>query len=155
MSPPSTTGSAPVAGEAQWAGAGHPALRPALLLCARRLCARRRDQVLAHGARDEDGVDDEPLAPVRGGADVWVAGSVDAAAFVETEVDHHAPPAAAGPAWATSAPQISAHTACKRTALTGGHYPIAALSVAQRAARTQRRAVTLSKRRVLRRGSVN
>ena len=46
MSPPSTTGSAPVAGEAQWAGAGHPALRPALLLC-----ARRRDQVLAHGAR--------------------------------------------------------------------------------------------------------
>ena len=49
MSPPSTTGSAPVAGEAQWAGAGHPALRPALLLCARRLCARRRDQVLAHG----------------------------------------------------------------------------------------------------------
>jgi len=73
MSPPSTTGSAPVAGEAQWAGAGHPALRPALLLC-----ARRRDQVLAHGARDEDGVDDEPLAPVRGGADVWVAGSVEA-----------------------------------------------------------------------------
>src|SRR3984893_2037313 len=78
MSPPSTTGSAPVAGEAQWAGAGHPALRPALLLCARRLCARRRDQVLAHGARDEDGMDDEPLAPVRGGADVWVAGSVEA-----------------------------------------------------------------------------
>src|ERR1700687_1547395 len=73
MSPPSTTGSAPVAGEAQWAGAGHPALRPALLLC-----ARRRDQVLAHGARDEDGMDDEPLAPVRGGADVWVAGSVEA-----------------------------------------------------------------------------
>jgi hypothetical protein len=72
MSPPSTTGSAPVAGEAQWAGAGHPTLRPALLLC-----ARRRDQVLAHGARDEDGMDDEPLAPVRGGADVWVAGSVD------------------------------------------------------------------------------
>ena len=73
MSPPSTTGSAPVAGEAQWAGAGHPALRPALFLC-----ARRRDQVLAHGARDEDGMDDEPLAPVRGGADVWVAGSVEA-----------------------------------------------------------------------------
>src|SRR6266851_9333197 len=128
MSPPSTTGSAPVAGEAQWAGAGHPTLRPALLLCARRLCARRRDQFLAHGARDEDGVDDEPLAPVRGGADVWVAGSVDAAVFVNTEVDHHPPPAGAGPAWATSALQVSAHTACKRTVLTGGHYPIAAPS---------------------------
>jgi hypothetical protein len=61
MWPPSTTGSGPVAGEAQWAGAGHPTLRPALLLCA---C--RRDQFLAHGARDEDGVDDEPLAPYEG-----------------------------------------------------------------------------------------
>src|SRR5260370_17162355 len=60
-------------------------------------------------------MDDEALALVALGADVWVAGSVDATAFVETEVDHHAPPAAAGPAWATSAPQISAHTACKRT----------------------------------------
>jgi hypothetical protein len=83
---------------------------------------------------------------------VWVAGSVDAAVFVKAEVDHHAPPAAAGPAWATSAPQISAHTACKRTVLTGGHYPTAAPSVAQRGAPTQRGTVTVSKRRVLRRG---
>ena len=92
------------------------------------------------------------LLPLYEGADVWVAGGVDAAAFVKTEVDHHAPPAAAGPAWATSAPQISAHTACKRTVLTGGHYPIAAPSVAQRGARTQRGAVTVSKRGVLKRG---
>jgi hypothetical protein len=37
-----------------------------------------RDQLPARGTRDEDGMDDEPLAPVRGGADVWVAGSVEA-----------------------------------------------------------------------------
>src|ERR1700730_16804439 len=61
-------------------------------------------------------MDDETLALVALGADVRVAGGVDAAVFVEAEVDHHAPPAAAaGPAWATSASQISAHTACKRT----------------------------------------
>src|SRR3982074_815614 len=120
MSPSSTTGRAPVAGEAQWAGGGHLTLRAALPLC-----ARRRDQFLAHGARDEAGVDDEPLAPVRGGADVWVVGSGAAALLVNTEVAHPPPPAGAGLAWATSAPQVSAHTACKRTVLTGSHYPIA------------------------------
>src|ERR1700704_925118 len=59
-------------------------------------------------------MNDQALALVALGADVRMAGGVDAAAFVETQVDHHAPPAAAGPAGATSAPQISAHTAGKR-----------------------------------------
>lgn len=67
MSPPSTTGSAPIGGEAQWAGAGHPTLRPASPSV--RAPAR---SVPCTRARDEDGVDDKPLAPVRGGAHVWV-----------------------------------------------------------------------------------
>src|ERR1700730_3766999 len=75
---------------------------------------RGRDQLPTRGTCDENSMDDEVLALIALGVDVWVAGSVDAALVVNTEVDHHAPPAAAGPAWATSAPQISAHTACKR-----------------------------------------
>jgi hypothetical protein len=59
MSPSSTTGSAPVGGEAQWAGADTDfTSSPSVRAPARSVPCTR--------GRDEDGVDDEPFTAVRG-----------------------------------------------------------------------------------------
>src|ERR1700687_1269611 len=50
--------------------------------------AHGRDQLPARGTRDENRMDGEALALVALGADVRMTGGVDAAVFVETEVEH-------------------------------------------------------------------